>query len=123
MSRFVNAVLAASDGSLWIATTGSGVLRHGPDGWTQFDEAAGLPSPHAYALAEVRGRGIFAGTARGLARLEGARFAADTGAGLGTPGVKLEIITSAVATRRNATARPSGFVTSSARLRLPRLQA
>lgn len=89
VSRFVNAVLAASDGSLWIATTGSGVLRHGPDGWTQFDEAAGLPSPHAYALAEVRGRGIFAGTARGLARLEGARFAADPGAGLGTPGVKV----------------------------------
>jgi len=75
-SRFVNAVLPAGDGSLWIGTTGSGALRYARGEWTRFDEASGLPSLHVYALAEVKGE-ILAGTARGLARFRGGRWSAD----------------------------------------------
>jgi ligand-binding sensor domain-containing protein len=91
-SRFVNALLPASDGSLWLGTTGGGLLRNQGADWARFDDSSGLPSPHVYALLEVpgpKGVAILAGTAKGLARYEGGAWSLDALGPLHSPSVKV----------------------------------
>lgn len=50
-TRYVRAMAAAPDGSIWVATMG-GVLRRAPDGtWTKFTQMDGLPSCEALGVA------------------------------------------------------------------------
>ena len=70
-SRIVRAILPASDGALWVATSGSGVFRLRDRQWMA--PKLGLPSADVNALAEAHGS-IWAGTTAGLARHEGGRW-------------------------------------------------
>ncbi len=75
-SNAVRAILAAKDGSIWLATD-AGVSRLRDGAWSAFGKAEGLPHEWVFALAESDGT-VWAGTAGGLARLSGDRFTAIT---------------------------------------------
>ena len=65
---WVNAIRSDTDGSLWIATTRSGVLLRRNDGtWQAWTE--GLPSPQVNCLFPAAG-GMYAGTKKGLVLLK-----------------------------------------------------
>src|SRR5437773_1617096 len=49
-TMFVQGLVSARDGSLWVATSANGVFRLKDRQWTAF--AAGLPSMNVHALAE-----------------------------------------------------------------------
>jgi ligand-binding sensor domain-containing protein/AraC-like DNA-binding protein len=69
-------IRADADGSLWFATSRTGVLRRRADAtWAEYTVDNGLPSNYVYTLLTVPG-GVFAGTRKGLARLSETR--ADT---------------------------------------------
>jgi len=78
-SNWVNAILSASDGALWFGTRGGGVVRLSESRWTVYSTAEGLPSAEVMSLSESRGMSraaeVLVGTAEGLARFDGARFA------------------------------------------------
>lgn len=64
-------IRADADGSLWFATSRSGILRRNYDGtWNTYTLDDGLPSNYVNTLLTVPG-GVFAGTLKGLARLTG----------------------------------------------------
>ncbi len=79
ISNYVEAVLPASDGSLWFGRQDGGiaVLRGGV--WTRHTRASGLPAQRVTSLAETQGPGgerlVWAGTyGGGLARWDGQRW-------------------------------------------------
>lgn len=89
ISNYVEALLPASDGSVWFGRQDGGiaVLRGGV--WTRHTRASGLPAERVNALAETRGaqgeRLIWAGTyGGGLARWDGRRWSV-TGVAQGLP--------------------------------------
>src|SRR4051812_34457399 len=52
-SQIVRAILPASDGSIWVGTSGSGVFRLRAGTWSHPE--TGLPSPDVQALIEAQG--------------------------------------------------------------------
>jgi ligand-binding sensor domain-containing protein/signal transduction histidine kinase len=67
-------VVEDSNGGLWVGGAKGIVLRH-PDGTlTRFDSSQGLPDSLVVTLWADRDGSIWAGTNRGLSRLEGNRF-------------------------------------------------
>ncbi|MDQ3279983.1 MAG: diguanylate cyclase [Acidobacteriota bacterium] len=69
----VSALLAARDGSLWVATR-NGVARVRDERVESFRVADGLPNGDALALVEMHDGTIVAGTDAGVARFDGKRF-------------------------------------------------
>jgi ligand-binding sensor domain-containing protein len=69
----VTAILPASDGAIWVATSGDGVFRRRGALWEKLSQ--GLPSQDVRTLAEWQGA-VWAGTGAGLARFEGGKWAA-----------------------------------------------
>lgn len=79
VSNYVEAVLPASDGSLWFGRQDGGIALRSRGGWVRHTRATGLPEERVTALAETRGRQgerlIWAGTyGGGLARWDGQRW-------------------------------------------------
>jgi signal transduction histidine kinase/ligand-binding sensor domain-containing protein/DNA-binding response OmpR family regulator len=77
-SNWINDIVKASDGSLWFATRGGGVARLKDGSWSLFTQGQGLPSAEVICLLESSALGapsMLAGTAEGLARFDGERFA------------------------------------------------
>ncbi|MBI4323961.1 MAG: hypothetical protein HY674_01730, partial [Chloroflexi bacterium] len=71
----INTVWAARDGTVWVGTGGAGVARWQEHGrLTVYGGAQGLDNPHVCALFEDSRTNVWAGTARGLFRLERERF-------------------------------------------------
>ena len=71
----VQAMLAASDGSLWFGTVGGGIARYGGNTWTVYNaENTALPSNEVHALLETKndagGMVITAGTSLGISVYE-----------------------------------------------------
>ncbi len=64
---WINDIRSGPDGSLWAATSGTGILQRTPDGtWREWTAAGdGLPSDHVNCL-QPAGRGMYAGTKKGL---------------------------------------------------------
>jgi signal transduction histidine kinase/CheY-like chemotaxis protein len=83
-ASWVIATLAASDGALWFGMRRGGVVRLKDGVWTAFDTSSGLPDDTVDALAEARSprgdRVVWAGTARGVAWLDGERWRTVEGA-------------------------------------------
>lgn len=76
LGRYVESVLPASDGSLWLGRQQGGIAVRKGGVWTRHTMASGLPHERVTALAETRGvngeRLIWAGTyGGGLARWDG----------------------------------------------------
>ncbi|MBX7222288.1 MAG: GAF domain-containing protein [Blastocatellia bacterium] len=75
LSNSVQALLAASDGSLWIGTYGAGLSRLKDGNWTTFDKQSGpFASNVVTALLETSTEGrslIWAGTEDGLFQFDG----------------------------------------------------
>lgn len=69
----VNDVFEDPDGTLWISSWG-GVTRFREGLFQTFDTRNGLPHDVVYCALRSRGGELFAGTARGLARLRGDHF-------------------------------------------------
>jgi len=65
---WITALLAARDGSLWIACDGFGVTRLKAGSFTRFSETNGLPSNQTRCLAEGSEGSIWIGTEGGLVR-------------------------------------------------------
>ena len=57
---------AASDGKLWFASWGSGVIAYDGESWTQIDEADGLADNRVFSIKEDRPGLLHFGTANGL---------------------------------------------------------
>ncbi|MBX7222921.1 MAG: protein kinase [Blastocatellia bacterium] len=53
-SSYIVHLLAASDGSLWMASAGSGVLRYDQGNWTIYDQTTGFFSNRAQRLLEIK---------------------------------------------------------------------
>jgi signal transduction histidine kinase len=66
----VRALLRSADGTLWIGTEGQGLLNIGARGVGHFTTAQGLIDDTVWALLEDRDRTLWAGTPRGVMRLE-----------------------------------------------------
>ncbi len=72
-SRLVHAVLAASDGSIWFGTSGSGVFRLKNNQWSSYDASSGLPSSEVFCIGETNENNrpvIWIGTRNGLAKIK-----------------------------------------------------
>ena len=70
---WVNAIRSDADGSLWVATTRSGILQRRKDGtWQTWTE--GLPSPQVNCLFPAAD-GMYAGTKKGLVLLQDGKVA------------------------------------------------
>lgn len=79
ISNYVEAVLPASDGSVWFGRQDGGIAVRQNGAWIRHTRASGLPAERVNALAETRGakgeRLIWAGTyGGGLARWDGQRW-------------------------------------------------
>jgi signal transduction histidine kinase/ligand-binding sensor domain-containing protein len=67
----VSALLALPDGTLWVGYRFGGASRIRPNGITDFGERKGLPGGTVWQFARDSDGVIWAGTNRGLARLDG----------------------------------------------------
>ncbi len=65
-------------GNLWIGTDGGGLLRVRENGLTSFTRTNGFPSDNVSSLCVDQERVLWAGTSRGLARFDGAKWTAYT---------------------------------------------
>src|SRR5262249_30739504 len=72
---FITALCASRDGSLWIACSGSGLLRLKDGVFSRFTEAEGLPTNHLNCVLEASDGAIWIGSELGLARYSGGKFA------------------------------------------------
>ncbi len=80
ISNWVRAMIAASDGSIWVGRDGGGISRLMPDGrWINYRKENGLPHDRIRCLLEAQdeagGRLILAGTGAGAAIWDGKRWA------------------------------------------------
>jgi ligand-binding sensor domain-containing protein len=73
-TRFQFAVVFLMVGALWVATDGQGLFRYAAGAATRFRAKDGLPSDHVNCLAEDHEGVMWAGTTRGLARLQGGKW-------------------------------------------------
>jgi ligand-binding sensor domain-containing protein/signal transduction histidine kinase len=87
VAREVHQLLAAQDGSLWIATYGSGLVRMSDNRFQVWKTEQGLASDAVLALAEDKAGGLWVATSAGLQRWNGSKF---------LPGPSLEMLTSQV---------------------------
>jgi ligand-binding sensor domain-containing protein/signal transduction histidine kinase len=72
-----SAVLAVVDdtaGNFWVGTDGGGLLRLRLSGLTSFTRTNGFPSDHVASLCIDAEKVLWAGTSRGLARFDGAKW-------------------------------------------------
>jgi ligand-binding sensor domain-containing protein/signal transduction histidine kinase len=70
LENSVFSLLAAKDGSLWIGTEGSGLLRYRNGVFTRFDHASGLSDMFVRALTQDAAGKIWVGTNNGVFRLD-----------------------------------------------------
>ncbi|MBK8001256.1 MAG: hypothetical protein IPK15_21745 [Verrucomicrobia bacterium] len=121
------ALLAARDGTLWIATDGAGLVRYRDGAFAVLTRKDGLDSDVVTALAEDREGGIWIGTAAGMNRWLDGRFvpqrvtqgfapstvpvvAVDSSGALwAVMANQLLTLTNGVALQRPAAAEPSSF--------------
>jgi signal transduction histidine kinase/ligand-binding sensor domain-containing protein len=69
--NLIRALLAGPNGSLWVATIGSGVVRIRPDGsFLRLTTRRGLPSNNAFCLASGTHGTVWICTEQGLARVD-----------------------------------------------------
>lgn len=76
-SKWVRALMSASDGAVWVGTSGGGVARLVDGQWTTWGVNEGLPDEQVRCVYESRASGrpvIWAGTKTGLARFDGVRW-------------------------------------------------
>lgn len=74
----VTQLLADADGSVWVGTVNSGLLRVGPLGVERLDVADGLPNSRVLSLLRDREDSLWVGTNGGLMRLRDAPFSSHT---------------------------------------------
>lgn len=74
----VTQLLADADGSVWVGTVNSGLLRVGPLGVERLDVADGLPNSRVLSLLRDREDSLWVGTNGGLLRLRDAPFSSHT---------------------------------------------
>jgi len=80
----VHPLLFDRDGDLWLGSTGRGLVQwQGYRHWESWAAQQGVPDDDVWSILRARDGTLYAGTGRGLARLEGSRFIGvdDTGAG------------------------------------------
>ncbi len=58
-------VVCDADGNVWAGTFGSGIARHSPDIFSNFDSRSGLPADKVWSLLPVSPDELWAGTSRG----------------------------------------------------------
>jgi signal transduction histidine kinase/ligand-binding sensor domain-containing protein len=87
VAREVHQLLASRDGSVWIATFGSGLVRMSDHRFQVWKKEQGLASNEVLALAEDGARGLWVATPAGLQRWDGSKF---------LPGPSLEGLSSLV---------------------------
>jgi len=80
----VFALASASDGSMWMATNAGVIHRHNDGSMQRWTEKEGLPSTAARSISIDRSGRVWAGTERGLARIDASGVVA-AGAELGVP--------------------------------------
>jgi len=71
---WITALCAGSDGSLWIACDGKGVLRLQNGTFARFTETNGLPSNQTRCLLEARDGSVWIGSEGGLAQYQDGKF-------------------------------------------------
>ena len=70
-AHFVQAILAAADGSMWLSTCDAGVFRLAHGTWTQFDHKTHLPDDEVHSLYQSADNAIWIGTTHGIVRVVG----------------------------------------------------
>ena len=74
----VRAITDDAAGNFWIGTDGGGLMRLRENGMTSFRATNGLPSDNVASLCVDPEHVLWAGTSRGLARFDGAKWTAYT---------------------------------------------
>lgn len=74
----IKALCVSRDGSLWIATESSGLIRMRMGKFSRYSETSGLPSNQTRCLMESRDGALWIGTEGGLARFKDEKFTAYT---------------------------------------------
>lgn len=67
LSNWINALMTATDGSVWFGTSGAGVHRLKNRQWTTWNKRSGLPENSVLSLLETSSGSIYVGTIGGLA--------------------------------------------------------
>ncbi|RFP17806.1 diguanylate cyclase [Duganella sp. BJB488] len=72
----VHPLLFDRDGDLWLGSTGRGLVQwQGYRHWESWSAQQGVPDDDVWSILRARDGTLYAGTGRGLARLDGGRFA------------------------------------------------
>ena len=73
-TAYINALFEDSRGTMWVATSPTGLLRFRDGRFEQLDKRNGLPSNAIHGIAEDREGSIWFGTDNGVARLKDLKF-------------------------------------------------
>lgn len=74
LEKNVNALLALTDGTLWVATENDGVAHFDGQTWHRFTKQDGLPSDKTYSVAVDAAGHVWVGTWEGVATFDGAHW-------------------------------------------------